>query len=451
MILDELTLNVPIQTHSYKMFLIILIECLLGATLTLFTFWPGMMSPDTISHLSIARRIESMQDWHPPVMPYLVRAIDSVVPAPGGVLLFHVIIFWSSLALISYALIKRGAKRSPFLIPLLGFYPPIFFILGVVWKDVTFASLELFAYALVLIPTSSKKGRLLFDSSALIIALVGMLFRYNALLAVVPICMLIALRHFVVRITSPRIKGGGAIVIGILLPWIIHVASEKIYDRLHVLRVYPAQMTMSYDLAGIGATDAHVRWPRYLSLKRLRTHPIYEAYTPQGSGFLDGLVAPTKKERTFLQLKHAWVAAIVAHPRAYLLHRTRVFSRLLGITGEECDCTTYNQIDENVWGYALTESPFRSFMFDSVEPLQNSPLFKGYSCVIFMLVGFFLIYRKRIPFELSILPYSGALYLAPYFILVPTCDFRYVWWSVISAMVGVIIAVEYRSDQAVTD
>ena len=65
--------------------------------LTLAVYYPGYMSFDSIYQLQGAR--EGVTDnWNPPMMAYVWRVLDRIVPGPGGMLIVNAGLFWFALA-----------------------------------------------------------------------------------------------------------------------------------------------------------------------------------------------------------------------------------------------------------------------------------------------------------------------------------------------------------------
>ena len=76
-------------------------------------------------------------DWQSPAMLALWRLIDPIAPGTGSILLLTAALYWSAFALIALVI----ARPSPWLgvvLPLLGFTPPAFMLLGVIWRDILF-------------------------------------------------------------------------------------------------------------------------------------------------------------------------------------------------------------------------------------------------------------------------------------------------------------------------
>src|SRR5580698_4631115 len=101
---------------------------------TAFVVWvdsPGLLSPDSLFQLDQAER-HRFADGHPPVMAWIWSGLLHVVPGPLGMLWLQNILFWGAAALIWAEL---GPRRLAWVGILgSGLFPPIFVLLGIVWK-----------------------------------------------------------------------------------------------------------------------------------------------------------------------------------------------------------------------------------------------------------------------------------------------------------------------------
>lgn len=110
-----------------------LLPALAGSALSVYLFYPGFMAWDsTAQFLQVVTG--EVENPHPPIMVYLWMLTKRLVPGPGGLFLVHVAGYWSGIALISAHLARHPAARAA-LILALGFFPPTFELIPVVWKD----------------------------------------------------------------------------------------------------------------------------------------------------------------------------------------------------------------------------------------------------------------------------------------------------------------------------
>src|SRR5687767_2684643 len=82
------------------------LAALFGLAVTVAVFYPGYMSPDSISQLMQGRR-GLYSDWHPPVMAWVWGMVDRVVAGAAGMLMLHNVLFWSALAVVACLRFRR--------------------------------------------------------------------------------------------------------------------------------------------------------------------------------------------------------------------------------------------------------------------------------------------------------------------------------------------------------
>src|SRR5690349_18947483 len=118
---------------------------LAGYALTLWVFYPGIMTFDAkFVYEYIAKG--TLGDWQSPVMTVLWGAIDPIAPGPGSMFLLIATSYWLGFGLLAFAVARRS-RRVSLLLPLLALLPPAFVFVGIIWRDVLFATTWLLAAA----------------------------------------------------------------------------------------------------------------------------------------------------------------------------------------------------------------------------------------------------------------------------------------------------------------
>src|SRR5688572_28518775 len=143
------------------------------ALLVCIGFYPGYMTSDSLQQLREARS-GTFTTWHPPLMAFVWRQFDRVVPGPIGMVVFHTLMFGAGLALF----FNRRLGLIP--IALVTLSPPVLGHLATVWKDV-----GMFC-ALVLAVGLYARGK---PGWALVPLFYACCVRHNAMLAVVPLVL----------------------------------------------------------------------------------------------------------------------------------------------------------------------------------------------------------------------------------------------------------------------
>src|SRR5450755_1373588 len=164
-----------------------------GYGLTLFIFYPGIMTYDAkFVYEDIAKG--TVGDWQSPVMTWLWGRIDPIAPGASSMFLLIATSYWLGFGLLSLVLAARG-KRGALLLPILALVPPAFAFVGIIWRDVLFATCWLLAASVAFVASGrSPPIKLPAQLLALVIVTIGVLLRPNALLAA-PILAAIGRAH----------------------------------------------------------------------------------------------------------------------------------------------------------------------------------------------------------------------------------------------------------------
>ena len=95
---------------------------------TIVVYYPGYMSPDSVVMLGMART-GVVTNVYSPLMSYVWRVCDWIIPGPGGMLILQSGVYWISLAVIAgYATANRLLGC---LLVLTGLWIPNFAMLGI--------------------------------------------------------------------------------------------------------------------------------------------------------------------------------------------------------------------------------------------------------------------------------------------------------------------------------
>jgi hypothetical protein len=432
-----------------------------GLLLTLFTFYPGLLSYDSANQLFQGRR-GTFNDWHPPVMSWIWGWIDRVVRGPAGMLILHNVLFWSGLGVWT-AWITPGwrAPARSLVILAMGFFPSIFMLLSTIWKDVAMAAWLLFAAGWLAM--AERKGSL----RALSLSLVGMwcalAMRHNAVFAVLPL-MLVAggvlfNRMYPDSNRPARHRRMLSAVLGLLLLG-VSLLSTTLAGRLLTgfQTTYAGQTILVHDLLAISVHANQILVPDYVTLPQQVTladlqainatqFPVVCLYS--GCGVSELRIKTYATPDLHAQTIRVWARAVLSHPDAYLLHRLQEFKRQFAIGGGTV-CLPYITendqvalaafgIDAESMGPPRPQPRVTRAVLLAAERLQNTLFFRGWVYLAFLLVvpALALLPRvgaRRAPTVVLAVGGSGLLYGLSYFAISTTCDFRMHYWTVVSAV-----------------
>jgi hypothetical protein len=401
--------------------------------------YPGYVNGDSQWQLDQARS-GKFNDWHPPLLTYLWRFVDRVVPGSGGMFLIFQLLFWTGL--VAFVEATAGSLRKTVVVSVLFlFYLPLVIGFSQMGKDV--AMLAALMACLGALAQAERRGWW----PALAVAAVTMVlacgFRHNALFALVPIAVWTALivrdrfagpRLARLLSTRARLLGAGmALLLGVVA--VQHLIVDGV---VRPEKGYSSQAILTYDLSGIAVRSHESYFPRFMDGPKPLTvtdlQRLYNRYDVMPLLWRrTGVRGPSFvfAEREYKVLRAHWLAAILSEPGAYLHHRLDVFESVLGIGVA------------NNWPYMLppwqvvahehrTNARIKARLYRWVERSRNSLVFRGWpyllACLLLMLLP--LIPGVRASRAFWAVGASVLANQAPYFLLAPGANFRYSWWAV---------------------
>jgi hypothetical protein len=142
-------------------------------------------------------------------------------------------------------------------------------------------------------------------------------------------------------------------------------------------------------------------------------------------------------------LRSAWLSAIVDYPGAYLQHRldvvawqlgfhdvTRCLPFHFGVSDEPADMARALRLD-----HATTKAATTLWEWESRRLFLYRPF--AYMLVGMGVIGYLLLRRAEGDAPIILLQFAGLAYVAAYLVIGVACDFRYVYFMVLSVLVGV--------------
>ena len=416
--------------------------CMLA--LLVIVFYPGYMSPDSISHLEQATGVAHLTDWHPPVMTRLWGVLIRVTGHISSMLIFQLVLLAAAMFTLSIIVYRHTRNRawalSTYMIVLL---PNIVNIAGVVWKDVQMAFSLTLAVLLIWFIISSKKslGRTakygIVGLSLLLILYAGML-RHNALFAVLPILFVLP------RLSTKRLpvwSSFACVIIGLVVTIgataVINQPSEK---------THPITAVQLDDIVHVANFDRehHGRWSMYKKIHdtcRNTTKDIMNSY----------IICTTASQREALKNEHQgvfndWLSTIIRHPIRYASYRLATFSIFLFPQPERMYIFQPG-IEQNQVGAAVKNEYAISGLAAYVKggAQANIPLI--FQPWLYLAVLVFIYYKSgRIREQVQrrftrAVALSGLIYIVAYFPMAVAVDYRYIYWSVFATILSGLFTI----------
>ena len=422
-------------------FLMIAVTVLLGAGfgLSLFIFYPGVMTYDAkFVYEDIAKG--TMGDWQSPVMVWLWSVIDPIAPGAGSMFLLIAVSYWAGFGVLALVLASRG-KAGAMLLPVLALAPPALAFVGIIWRDVLFATSWLLAAA-VAFAVSERRSPLGWAGQVLALALLmfGVLLRPNALLAA-PI-----LAAYLIWLSRVSLRKAAILYVPAMLI-LFGVVQLTYYGMLNAKRQHPLQTIMIFDLGGISHFTKQNQFPATWS----------EA---ENAMLLDGCYQPTmwdiywrlkpcdfvmgKVEREAAlfgtpSLPSAWLTAVLDHPVAYLQHRAAFMWIFLAAD----NLGMWTADVEHPMAKVFPDRAAFNALVAAHDALKPTPLLRaGFWLLACMAVCFWSWKRsaaREAAFVLAVCG-SATVYVGSFYALGVASDFRYGYWAVLAAMAGGVIS-----------
>ncbi|HEX4095713.1 MAG TPA: hypothetical protein VHX64_03245, partial [Caulobacteraceae bacterium] len=260
----------------------------LGAAISLAMNLPGHMSYDSVLQLAQGRA-GIYNNWHPPVMAWLLGLFDSVVRGTALFVVFNTLLLYGGLAIAALAPPRTTWLAAPLLV-IWAAIPDGLIYPGIVWKDVLFTASAFAGFVgLVLAALNWPRRRLRFClivGSFLLMALAA-LSRQNGLV-ILPVaaiaCGWIAARSGAHRPIHSALAYALAPLIGVGLVMAAGNAALQTRSDGEPSQMYEMRDLQAYDLAGalrarpdLSLSRLDAADPGLARLLRVKAAP---AYTP---------------------------------------------------------------------------------------------------------------------------------------------------------------------------
>ena len=410
-----------------------------GYGLTLAVFYPGIMTYDAkFIYEDIAKGM--LGDWQSPVMTVLWGAIDPIVPGSGSMFLLIATSYWLGFGLLAFAM-ARHSSRLALLLPLLALTPPAFVFVGIIWRDMLFATTWLLAAVIVFaVAERGARFRMLVQIAALALCALGVLLRPNALIAA-PI-----LAAYIAWPTQMSWKRNAILFVPAMAGFFALV-QVVYYGALGATRQHPVQSIMIFDLGGISHFTRQNQFPVTWSEPE-RSLLLNSCYQPTQWDIYwrlepcDFVMRKVEREEKLFGtpvITEAWMRAVMRHPSAYLRHRSAFMWNFL--SGD--NMTMWLADVEHPAATVFPDRPAFAALVWVHDGLKPTPLFRAGSWLLVCIVVCGFAWRRRETregaFVLGVCG-SAAVYVLCFFAVGVASDFRYGYWAVLAGIAGGVVA-----------
>jgi hypothetical protein len=425
---------------------------LAGLVLSLAFNLPGHMSYDSVLQLAQGRT-GVYNEWHPPVMAWLLGVFDGLVRGTGLFVVFNSLLLYG--ALIALVLLTpRPSWASPVLALALVATPDWLIYPGTVWKDVLFAASALAGFAALAWAEARwahRRQRLALVAAAFVLLSLATLARQNGAV-VLPIAAM-ALSWMAARQAPAGSRIAAAARYG-LVPALCAVtliagAAEALHARGDGEPAQAEEVAdlQAYDLAGALRLDPGLKLDVLAAgapgLERLLRTEAAAAYTPER---IDPLTAMPDLQTALFDapgglVTRQWLQLIARHPLLYLQTRAMDFRWLL-LTPNIDSCVAFFVGVEGPepWISQLHMTNYKRPQDEALEAygdvLTPTPLFWHGLYALGAVALLILLLRRRAPGDLAIaaLLASALAFAASFFVISVACDYRYLYFLDVAAM-----------------
>jgi hypothetical protein len=443
----------PHKADSKLRISITVLIVLSGILVTVYCYYPGYMSADSLDQL-IQGRTGNMSDWHSPVMTFLLGQFDRISPGPQGMLILNNVLFWSGVGVLVSDLFDHSLLAWAIIL-IIGFFPPVFALLGTIWKDVAMGTSLVFTTAMCFrAQASARKNQFksnAYNAAGLFSCFYALSARHNALPAVLPILFLAvwvfmeanasslpARRKFIVTACT------GAILLLIMELGILRMDAALAKNN----RTHPSQIILIHDLVAISINTNHDFLPDFFTeggapFTITDLERIYSPISIDPLFFGDSNIRHLRfhnNDQEFHSLLNQWLHTVPRHLRPYIVHRWIMFEAILGIGMKEVWYPFHTGIDPNPYGFKVRGGRLNRWAMSQLDLLKNSIFFRVWFYALLIPVAMVvMLLRPGAPTLLVfMLGLSSAFNLLHYFLVGDAPDFRYSWWSVCATLLMLV-------------
>jgi hypothetical protein len=423
------------------------LAALLGLALMLWLAWPGFFTYDSAFQLAQARGLMPVDDANPPLMAMVWRGLDRLWAYPGALFALISVGYWFALAALVWRLFERTAWRWS-VFALLALWPPLFVTMCHVWKDCAMTAALLAACACI--ANRRRGGGLAWTLVALFWLAIACCLRYNAITSVAPLVLWLCWP----RAAQPRARTYTTACMATVAVSLLLLMVPPMFARAVGATPRHAWVAIAlWDVAGVSIRENQMLIPPRLLNRPTTVADLAHDYTPvtNVNTFLPG--------RIKLSYDHdytpddvaaawdAWTGAIVHHPRAYLAHRL-AFSRwqYLGYDSSTPKGLAFspNRYDQSFIKLGLPPVDPHAPWLRMLEWMRTTPWFAGIWYVLIASIAAAIAWRRRAlrdPVPALALALSGLGNALPLAIISGSCDFRYLIWTVLTALIALPLSL----------
>jgi hypothetical protein len=413
--------------------------------INLYIFWPGQMNSDSISQYKAA--ITGVYfDHHPPMMSLLWRFLDHVIPGPGLILLFHLLMLYG--ACFIFMLCFETYSKLKWFYVLMPIWPSISFYSFMIWKDAGFAFSFLLASAILsYFMVNKKHPNLLIILFILVLLFYGTGVKYQAMF-VLPF-MVTGLAY-----VSNNFKFNfNFFLIGIGLYLMIFGLVDKLnnYFVPESQKNHSWQYVKLYDLTAISLKTNEPLFPEFViknpnfSMESVKSK--YNIDRVDDLVFFEG--SPLKKGETPQERQEVlnyWKTNVLKYPSFYLQHRFNIWKNtILSMPFKQLETLDFSHWNSLSWLDWLFKSKAFHIFIEIFRYLLSFILLLPL-IIFYFILSLFYLNKRRFALPLFMMSGVALLFVIVLFFFSMAACLRYVYISVCMVFACHAFAIKLLKD-----
>jgi len=417
---------------------------MLGANL------PGHLSYDSLAQLSEGRS-GVRETWGPATYAWILGFFDEIVPGTGLYVAASAAVLFFSLSTLRRLrpVVSWWAVPTILLIVL---SPQFLIYQAIVWKDVLFANLTVAGFVCLAraeISWSRPGPRWLALGSAVICLAVASLVRQNGIIVVPLAALVLGILRGKDGWRQALIWGVGGLLVVLVIMQILGAATQLKSNDIRGAPGLGVRILQHYDIVGAVARDpnyplSHIDKAAPASAAKIRAAAA-SVYSAERIDFFDR--DPTLGKALWSVPKDAmnaeWRDLVTKHTGAYVVERLNVFRWLLmsprlgvclpqyvGVSGPDALVAKLN-LTNAVDPADVSLANYATYFYDT--PAYSH---LAYAIVALFAAGFLLWRRDGADLVIVGLLLGALAFTASFFVISIACDYRYLYFLDLAAMVG---------------
>ena len=418
---------------------------MLGANL------PGHLSYDSLAQLSEGRS-GIRETWGPATYAWILGFFDEVVPGTG-------LYVTASAALLFFSLSTLRRLRptvSWWAVPvtlLIVLSPQFLIYQAIVWKDVLFANLAVTGFVCLAraeITWSRPAARALALAAAALCLALAALVRQNGMIVIPFAALALGALRLKDGWRQALIWSGSSLVVVLAIMQLLGAATQLKDGALRGGPGLGIRILQHYDILGAVARDPnyplkHIEKAAPASAAKIRASAAL-VYSPERVDFVDRDPATGKALWAVPSavMGAEWRDLIFHHTGAYLAQRAAVFQWLLASPRLEACLPQHVGVagpDALVEKLKLTNAidPADQSLANYATYFYGTPAYShfAYAFVALLIAGFLIWRRSGSDVVVSSLMLASLCFAASFFVISIACDYRYLYFLDLSALVGI--------------